>query len=231
MAARRELLENLLQTLDDGRVSRSERQALGALLAESPLDANTRAAIAAELFRAVDERLRDPRDRALLTWLEDALKVLRIEEQPTPDHPASRAWFGPGDAMVETLEALVRGTRSTLDLAVFTLTDNRLTSALLSAHQRGVRVRILTDDDKAHDSGSDAFRLLRAGVPLRFDQSPHHFHHKFAVLDGTSLVNGSYNWTRGADRDNRENFLLTYEHALVARYSAAFASMWDELAP
>ena len=30
-----------------------------------------------------------------------------------------------------------------------------------------------------------------------------------SVLDGTALLNGSYNWTRGADQNNRENFLLT----------------------
>ena len=25
-----------------------------------------------------------------------------------------------------------------------------------------------------------------------------HMHHKFAIFDGERLINGSYNWTRGA---------------------------------
>ena len=40
---------------------------------------------------------------------------------------------------------------------------------------------------------------------------------------------GSYNWTRGADRDNRENFLVSEEPPLVARYQHAFERLWGEL--
>ena len=57
----------------------------------------------------------------------------------------------------------------------------------------------------------------------------HHFHHKFAVIDGHVLLNGSYNWTRSADMNNRENFMLSEEPTLVRRYARAFDALWAEL--
>ncbi|HHO49381.1 MAG TPA: hypothetical protein ENK18_00555, partial [Deltaproteobacteria bacterium] len=44
-----------------------------------------------------------------------------------------------------------------------------------------------------------------------------------------TLVTGSYNWTRGADLNNRENFLITEDPSLVRAFSEAFEAMWSEL--
>ena len=37
---------------------------------------------------------------------------------------------------------------------------------ILAAHKRGVKVRIITDNDKAFDLGSDVPRFVQAGIPL-----------------------------------------------------------------
>jgi len=221
---RSELFSALMTTLEDGRISRSERQALRSLARDARLDENSRRALQADLFREVRERLGG--DPALLSWLEDAVKVLR------PDAPrAARCdvFFGPEAPMVETLLGLLGKTKSRLDVAVFTITDDRLSGAMRDLHRRGVQVRILTDDDKQWDKGSDVRRLCDAGLAVVRDQSPHHFHHKFAIVDGRILVNGSYNWTRGADRSNRENFMVTDDPVAVSRYQAGFDDLWREL--
>ncbi|MCA9056002.1 MAG: endonuclease, partial [Planctomycetaceae bacterium] len=49
--------------------------------------------------------------------------------------------------------------RETVDVCVFTITDDRITRAILDAHRRRVRIRILSDDDKSGDLGSDVERL------------------------------------------------------------------------
>ncbi|MCB9745526.1 MAG: hypothetical protein H6740_23305 [Alphaproteobacteria bacterium] len=220
-----ELVEAFARTADDTRVSRNEREALRERLAE--VSSAQRQALRAELFKLAAERLHDFRDKALLEWLDDALKLLELQ---APAAEPARAFFGPGDPMVEQLESLVRRAQRRIDVAVFTITDNRLAQALLDAHRRGVQVRVLTDDEKAHDKGSDVFALAERGVPVRFDHSPFHFHHKFAVFDDDTLVTGSYNWTRGADRDNRENFTVLRDAQLVRQFSQAFEALWLELA-
>ena len=223
---RAELLDALIQTLDDKRVSRGERRALREVIADEPLSTHERVTLVSALFGEVGDRMKDPRDRELVAWLRDAVGLLRpAESGPEP----ARVLFGPSDPMVETLLELLSETRTSFDLAVFTLTDDRLAAAILDLHRSGIAVRILTDDDKASDLGSDVRELVRAGVPLRTDRSEYHFHHKFAVFDRKRVVTGSYNWTRGADRNNRENFLITEDLPLVAGYSDAFDAMWEEL--
>ena len=223
---RQELLEILLSTAADDQLSKGERTAVRALVDDANPSVNVRNALAHDVVEHIASHTTDPREAARLRWLGDTLRVLLGGAAPTH---SSRAWFGPEDPMVETLDAAVRAVTTRIDVAVFTITDDRLTEALIDLHRRGMAVRILTDNDKAHDRGSDAMRLERAGVPVRYDRSEHHFHHKFAVLDDERLINGSYNWTRGADRVNRENFSITNDPTLVRSYAEAFEEMWAEL--
>ena len=51
-------------------------------------------------------------------------------------------------------------------------------------------------------------------------------HHKFAVIDGSRLLNGSYNWTRGAAEVNFENVVDAAEAGLVAAFAAEFERLW-----
>ena len=54
-----------------------------------------------------------------------------------------------------------------MDVCVFTITCNEIADAILAAHKRGVRVRIITDDDQSKTRGSDVEELARAGIPVR----------------------------------------------------------------
>ena len=119
--------------------------------------------------------------------------------------------------------------KRTVDVCVFTITDDRISNAILDAHRRGVAVRIISDDLKATEEGSDIARFRAAGIPLRLDRSPFHMHHKFALFDGALLLTGSYNWTRGAARDNQENFITTPDRRLIAAFAATYERLWISL--
>jgi phosphatidylserine/phosphatidylglycerophosphate/cardiolipin synthase-like enzyme len=54
-------------------------------------------------------------------------------------------------------------------------------------------------------------------------------HHKFAVLDGATLLNGSYNWTRSAGSFNEENLVVSSEPKLVQSFARHFEGMWTKL--
>ena len=224
-----ELDRALRATLDDGRLSRSEKQALSEILKETPLDASRLAQLRARAFTMAKERTTDPRALAALEWVE-AFVRLSAQLEPAPGAAVrSRACFSPGDGCLSTILGELGRTRKTADICVFTITDDRITGAIVAAHQRGVAVRIITDNDKQHDQGSDIERLRGAGIALKVDESEHHMHHKFAVLDGASLLNGSYNWTRSAATFNEENLIVTSDAALVATFARQFAEMWQQL--
>jgi phosphatidylserine/phosphatidylglycerophosphate/cardiolipin synthase-like enzyme len=67
-----------------------------------------------------------------------------------------------------------------------------------------------------------------AGIPVKIDDTRHHMHHKFAIVDKEILVNGSYNWTRSADEYNHENLIITKDEALVKDFTQEFKKLWNE---
>lgn len=212
------------QTLADLRLSRGERQALGDLLAELDPGPKERAALLGRALAAAQARLSHHQDHQVLDWLANVTKLVAGHRRLSPG--LAEVFFAPDDDCVERLRALIDDARQSLLVCVFTLTDNSLASRLLKAHARGVRVRIITDDEKALNAGSDIYRLIQAGLPVRTDKSPEHMHHKFAVFDQRLLVTGSYNWTRGAAQRNQENIVLTDDERLVAPFRDEFERLW-----
>ncbi|KAF8066380.1 cardiolipin hydrolase [Scenedesmus sp. PABB004] len=125
---------------------------------------------------------------------------------------------------------ILAGARASIDVCVFTITCDDIANALLAAHGRGVRVRVITDNDQAATQGSDIARLRAGGVAVETDSDSFHMHHKFAVLDGRLLLNGSFNWTRQAVLSNQENVVLTDHPLLVSRFSQQFEALWRKYA-
>ena len=162
----------------------------------------------------------------VLRWLEQVVKTLDAANEAAP--VVSSAYFSPGDACLRRLGDLMRGCKATLDICVFTIADDRLTDAILECHARGVQVRVVSDNDKQHDSGSDIDRLRARGVQVRVDDAPSHMHHKFALFDGRVLANGSFNWTRSATRDNDENLVVSDDANLVRVFGLQFGKLWQQ---
>ena len=215
----------LAQTLEDFRLSRGERSALKQILAHvqpSEHELATYRSMAFELAQEADEKA----DRGmLLDWLEGVVKVLC---QPGGDERQTEAesHFSPEDDCPRRIRQLLTRARHSVDICVFTITDDRLSSAILDAHRRKVRVRIVTDDDKSSDRGSDIERLSEAGIEVRVDQSDYHMHHKFALFDQSLLLTGSYNWTRSAANSNVENFIITGDSRFIEPFSEMFEDLW-----
>lgn len=164
----------------------------------------------------------------VLRWLEAVVRTLEINAVAAA--APTTAFFSPGDAAVRKLREMCATSRDAIDACVFTIADDRLTDALLDAHRRGVRVRVITDDDKRFDTGSDVARLIEAGIEVRMDASSFHMHHKFALFDGKRLANGSFNWTRSASTSNNENLVVSADAYLVRCFAGEFDSLWKKFA-
>jgi phosphatidylserine/phosphatidylglycerophosphate/cardiolipin synthase-like enzyme len=219
-----ELEEMLRRTLDDRRLSRAEKKVLAEIFETLELDDDKRALWRHTALTVARRQLPDPRAAAVLEWFADVSKLL---VSPPARETVAEAHFSPGDDCVRRIIGLFQSARRCVDVCVFTITDDRIARAIHAAHQRGVGVRIVTDDEKTLDRGSDIEALNTAGIPVRVDNSPAHMHHKFAVFDRTLLLSGSFNWTRSASAENQENIIVTSEPRLVRRFSDTFELLWN----
>lgn len=165
----------------------------------------------------------------MLHWLEQVVKTLDASADP-PAVEAS-AFFAPGEDCLRKLRELCLSAKHGIDVCVYTISDDRLTEALIDAQRRGLKVRILSDNHKVHDSGSDVHRLRDRGIDVRLDDTDFHMHHKFALFDGVRLASGSFNWTRGASTGNEENLVVTDDVRLVHSFGARFEQLWGKFGP
>ncbi|MEW4488813.1 phospholipase D-like domain-containing protein [Thalassoglobus sp. JC818] len=221
-----EFREILSQTLDDQRLSRGERKALKSVLkdmrpAQTELDVYRH-----EAFDLVRETLPTALDKgAVIDWLEDVIRTLRPAEEK--GHVVeTEAYFSPGNRCRSRIRSLLRQSRNAVDICVFTITDDEISEVIAETHNRGIAVRIITDDEKSSDTGSDIERLASIGIEVAIDNSPYHMHHKFALFDESILLCGSYNWTRSAADHNEENIVITNDDHLVDSFHKLFQDMW-----
>ncbi len=222
----------LRQSLSDGKLSRAEKSTLRSILNSDADSEHERNLLRSRAFEITRSSLLGPNAKKAVDWLEDVTSVLLQAERPAVNDagkPVSEVHFSPGDDCRMRIQELLRLTRSTAEICVFTITDDRITEAIIDAAARGVKVRIISDNEKAFDPGSDMHRLNAARIPVRMDATPNHMHHKFAIFDGRIAVSGSYNWTRSAAEHNEENIIVTNDAKIVREFVRQFERLWPTM--
>jgi len=126
-----------------------------------------------------------------------------------------------------TFLSYLRSPTKSLDICIFTLTDDDIKNTILMLKDKSVKIKVITDDECSTQLGSDIAELSRFGIDVRMDNSPAHMHHKFAIADGAVLINGSFNWTKQAHNSNRENVMVTGNPMFVRDYQKEFDNLFD----
>jgi phosphatidylserine/phosphatidylglycerophosphate/cardiolipin synthase-like enzyme len=67
--------------------------------------------------------------------------------------------------------------------------------------------------------------LYCAKVPVKTDGNKYTMHHKVIVLDGETVITGSYNFTKSADNANDDNILVIHSPALAQLYEEEYQRM------
>jgi len=141
---------------------------------------------------------------------------------------------------------LEKGTE-TIDMALFVFSEQSLANTLRERVNRGVAVRLLADPGFASRSYSEVLDLLGLSIPDRFcrleaGNSPlrppleavgtprlsrgDKLHHKFAVIDGKTVITGSFNWSPSAAHVNDETLLVIHSPQLAKHFSREINRMW-----
>lgn len=138
--------------------------------------------------------------------------------------PVPAYLFSPGSRSEERLAALIDAAKKSVDAVTFTFSSKLLADALLRAHQRGVKVRFLTDANMGRTAGLVKY-LFSYGVPLKWGGGRNEkgaLHDKFLLLDGEILQTGSFNWTVNASKHSFENLIFVSDAGAVSAYQATY---------
>jgi len=111
---------------------------------------------------------------------------------------------------------------SSIKIMVLLITEDTLADALIDAHNRGVDVIVIIDDDYQYTSGSEYTRIRDSGIDIRTDNRSGLMHHKVMIIDWKILVIGSYNWSQSAEDSNDENVIILNSEKIAGEYQIEF---------
>lgn len=136
--------------------------------------------------------------------------------------------FFPSEENEEKLINYLRFADKYIYIAIYTITNSKLARVLYTLWKDGVDVRIITDDETMGSQGCDIQNLANAGIPIRNDTNMQsRMHHKFMVIDDELVMNGSFNWTVSAVKNNNENVVVSSDATQIQSFKTEFLRLWD----
>jgi phospholipase D len=141
-------------------------------------------------------------------------------------HATMKACFSPGGGCTEAIVTAIHSANTSIDVMAYALTSSVIAKALVKAHERGVKVRILVDRSQLKTKHSQVSFLLQKGISVSIDPAAGIAHNKVMIFDNESLLTGSFNFSQAAEIRNAENLLLIHDPSLARLYK----QNWEERA-
>ena len=173
------------------------------------------AGLLAGLRRGGEEEIGSPPSPVRGTWYE----VLFTAPQRTGTPPPGRA-----GRLDERLVQLIDGAQRSIDVAAYDFGLDNVAEALVRAKRRGVTVRLVTDTDNLDHK--QVKQLTAAGIPVVEDQRRAIMHHKFAVIDGQTVMTGAWNFAERDTFRHNNNAVVFQSQELARNFTNEFEKMF-----
>jgi len=131
--------------------------------------------------------------------------------------------IGPNDEISgsarDSFISMLDSAKSKIDLSIYQLRDPAIINAIICAHNRGVKIRIVTEkhpfEHKYSNKGNsiELERLTKVGIPIKgltprlAVNNKAQAHHKILIIDSNYAVIMNFNWDTSSLIENR-NFAL-----------------------
>jgi phosphatidylserine/phosphatidylglycerophosphate/cardiolipin synthase-like enzyme len=134
-----------------------------------------------------------------------------------------RVLFSPRGGCTEAIVAAIGAARSSVDVQAYSFTSAPIAKAVADAHARGLRVRVVLDRSQRGERYSSATFLRNHRVPVWIDDEHAIAHNKVILIDGDTVLTGSFNFSKAAEERNAENLLIIEGRPeLASAYRANF---------
>lgn len=138
--------------------------------------------------------------------------------------PHCEAYF---DNIQEIILNHISNAKHSLKIAMAWFTNPLIFNRLLRACNRGVEVTLLINNDLINNraNGLPFNKLIQAGANLYIAEPPKLIHNKFCIIDDQIVIDGSYNWTILAEKNNDENIVVIENGNVIGSFIDAFKQL------
>jgi phosphatidylserine/phosphatidylglycerophosphate/cardiolipin synthase-like enzyme len=146
----------------------------------------------------------------------------------TQDGTPVQIYYGSEDKVVPAILATLGQAQHTINFMAFSFTLDDVGDLLKSKASSGVQVQGIFETTGSQTQFAELTPLFCAGLPVRQDGNPFVLHHKVFIIDSTTVIAGSFNFSSSARDDNDENMFIITDPDLAAQYTAEFQRRWAE---
>jgi len=145
------------------------------------------------------------------------------------------------------IDRTLASAKKSVNLALFVFSAQQLANTLEAKSQQGVGIRALVDSSFVYRPYSEAMDMMGGSLlqdckleaenrpwikPLTTVGMPKlpagsRLHHKFGVVDGTTVITGSHNWSEAANRANDETLLVIESVIVAAHFEREFDRLYQ----
>ncbi|HJT77240.1 MAG TPA: phospholipase D family protein [Gemmataceae bacterium] len=171
-------------------------------------------------------------DSNLMTWLLLAtgftgaltlVFLLRALHRRFSTPPSVTAFFSPKGGCTDAIVHELKAARREILVQAYSFSSKAIAQALVDAKTRGLKVEVLLDRSNEQEEYSDLKFFTDEGLVPLIDAEHAIAHNKVIVIDGKTVLTGSFNFTHQAEADNAENLLILKGHPELAHaYRANF---------
>jgi len=137
-------------------------------------------------------------------------------------------YFSPKGECEKTIIDTIDVAKVSINAAVYYFTEREIANALVRAKDRGVKIKVVLDKSQKSETYSKFTYLSNNGVPVYINSHYAIMHNKYAVIDGETVITGSFNWTAAAENENAENLLIIKDGKIAQSYQTNFDKLFKE---
>jgi len=130
------------------------------------------------------------------------------------------SYFSPKGGCTQAIVDVLGTAKKSVLVQAYSFTSAPIARALVDAKKRGVDVQVILDKSQRTERYTSATFLANEGIPTYIDPVHKIAHNKVMVIDGQTVITGSFNFTKAAEEGNAENLLvITHAPELAQRYT------------
>jgi phosphatidylserine/phosphatidylglycerophosphate/cardiolipin synthase-like enzyme len=134
------------------------------------------------------------------------------------------AHFSPKGGCTDVIVRELQQARKEILILAYSFTSKPIAQAILEARKRGVQIEMVLDRSNEQEAYSDLQLFHQEGLQPLIDAHHAIAHNKVMLIDGHTLITGSFNFTHQAEIENAENLLVIKGHSeLLSVYQQNFA--------
>ncbi len=135
------------------------------------------------------------------------------------NNPPAQVYFSPGGGCTDAIVKEIGKAKQEILVQAYSFTSKDIAKALVDAHKRGIKTEIILDKSNRSKKYSAGDFTAHMGILTHIDSAHSIAHNKIMILDKETVITGSFNFTKAAEKHNAENLLILKNKDLAKQYT------------